>query len=56
MLLLGVRRQIRQQQLGKIMKKKAFLVVFGTRREAIKMAPLVHVLHNDERFESKVCV
>jgi UDP-N-acetylglucosamine 2-epimerase (non-hydrolysing) len=39
----------------KKMKKKV-LVVFGTRPEAIKMAPLVHVLHNDERFESKVCV
>ena len=36
--------------------KKKVLVVFGTRPEAIKMAPLVHALHNDERFESKVCV
>ncbi|MFM5068823.1 non-hydrolyzing UDP-N-acetylglucosamine 2-epimerase [Aeromonas veronii] len=32
------------------------LVVFGTRPEAIKMAPLVHALASDERFESKVCV
>ncbi|WP_219704222.1 non-hydrolyzing UDP-N-acetylglucosamine 2-epimerase [Marinomonas lutimaris] len=32
------------------------LTVFGTRPEAIKMAPLVHALANDERFESKVCV
>jgi UDP-N-acetylglucosamine 2-epimerase (non-hydrolysing) len=32
------------------------LTVFGTRPEAIKMAPLIHVLSNDERFESKVCV
>lgn len=45
----------KQLQLGKMMKKK-ILVVFGTRPEAIKMAPLVHALNNDERFESKVCV
>jgi len=32
------------------------LTVFGTRPEAIKMAPLVHALANDERFEAKVCV
>ena len=36
--------------------KKKILVVFGTRPEAIKMAPLVHALKNDARFESKVCV
>jgi UDP-N-acetylglucosamine 2-epimerase (non-hydrolysing) len=36
--------------------KKKVLIVFGTRPEAIKMAPLVHALNNDERFESKVCV
>tara|TARA_R110001583_G_scaffold169781_2_gene323002 strand:- start:18339 stop:19454 length:1116 start_codon:yes stop_codon:yes gene_type:complete len=32
------------------------LTVFGTRPEAIKMAPLVHALAKDERFEAKVCV
>ena len=32
------------------------LTVFGTRPEAIKMAPLVHALTNDERFDAKVCV
>lgn len=32
------------------------LTVFGTRPEAIKMAPLVHALATDERFEAKVCV
>ncbi|WP_298440394.1 UDP-N-acetylglucosamine 2-epimerase (non-hydrolyzing) [uncultured Ferrimonas sp.] len=32
------------------------LTVFGTRPEAIKMAPLVHALAVDERFEAKVCV
>lgn len=32
------------------------LVVFGTRPEAIKMAPLVHALADDGRFDSKVCV
>ncbi|AYO17491.1 UDP-N-acetylglucosamine 2-epimerase (non-hydrolyzing) [Vibrio owensii] len=35
---------------------KKILTVFGTRPEAIKMAPLVHALANDERFESKCCV
>lgn len=32
------------------------LTVFGTRPEAIKMAPLVHSLARDTRFESRVCV
>ena len=32
------------------------LTVFGTRPEAIKMAPLVHALSSDNRFEAKVCV
>lgn len=32
------------------------LAVFGTRPEAIKMAPLVHALKQDLRFEAKVCV
>lgn len=32
------------------------LTVFGTRPEAIKMAPLVHALANDSRFDAKVCV
>lgn len=30
--------------------------VFGTRPEAIKMAPLVKSLQNDERFESCLCI
>ena len=38
------------------MTKKKILTVFGTRPEAIKMAPLVHALAGDERFEAKVCV
>jgi len=38
------------------LKKKKVLLVFGTRPEAIKMAPLVHELSADVRFESKVCV
>ncbi|WP_050645238.1 non-hydrolyzing UDP-N-acetylglucosamine 2-epimerase [Vibrio coralliirubri] len=38
------------------MIKKKVLTVFGTRPEAIKMAPLVHALANDGRFESKCCV
>ncbi len=32
------------------------LSVFGTRPEAIKMAPLVHALSADVHFEAKVCV
>ena len=32
------------------------LTIFGTRPEAIKMAPLVHALAEDPRFEAKVCV
>lgn len=32
------------------------LIVFGTRPEAIKMAPLVKKLKNDIRFKTKVCV
>lgn len=38
------------------MARKKVLTVFGTRPEAIKMAPLVHALAADERFESKCCV
>jgi UDP-N-acetylglucosamine 2-epimerase (non-hydrolysing) len=38
------------------MIKKRVLTVFGTRPEAIKMAPLVYALAKDERFNSKVCV
>ncbi|MGY3915784.1 MULTISPECIES: non-hydrolyzing UDP-N-acetylglucosamine 2-epimerase [Aeromonas] len=38
------------------MLKKRVLTVFGTRPEAIKMAPVVHALAADERFEAKVCV
>ena len=38
------------------MNKKRILTVFGTRPEAIKMAPLVHALAADERFDAKVCV
>ena len=32
------------------------LVIFGTRPEAIKMAPLVRALRGDNRFKLKVCV
>ncbi|HBT3181222.1 UDP-N-acetylglucosamine 2-epimerase (non-hydrolyzing) [Klebsiella aerogenes] len=32
------------------------LSIFGTRPEAIKMAPVVECLKGDSRFESKVCV
>ena len=36
--------------------KKKNLIVFGTRPEAIKMAPLVKMFQNDTRFITKVCV
>ena len=35
---------------------KRILTVFGTRPEAIKMAPVVRALDADKRFEAKVCV
>lgn len=38
------------------MSKKKVLTIFGTRPEAIKMAPLVHALAADDRFEAKCCV
>jgi len=36
--------------------KKKHLIVFGTRPEAIKMAPLVKEFQKEESFETKVCV
>lgn len=36
--------------------KKKNLIVFGTRPEAIKMAPLVKAFLNDDSFDTKVCV
>ena len=38
------------------MAKKKNLIVFGTRPEAIKMAPLVIQLKKDTSFETKVCI
>ncbi|OOF08346.1 UDP-N-acetylglucosamine 2-epimerase (non-hydrolyzing) [Salinivibrio sp. MA427] len=38
------------------MAPKKVLTIFGTRPEAIKMAPLVHALADDARFEAKCCV
>lgn len=38
------------------MKKITILSIFGTRPEAIKMAPLVNILKNDIRFDNRVCV
>lgn len=35
---------------------KKILTVFGTRPEAIKMAPLVQALDEDNRFDARVCV
>jgi len=38
------------------MKKIKVMSIFGTRPEAIKMAPVVKVLEKDDAFESIVCV
>ncbi len=38
------------------MKKIKVLTVFGTRPEAIKMAPVVQALSSSKEFESRVCV
>tara|TARA_B100000900_G_scaffold315140_1_gene274006 strand:- start:13443 stop:14564 length:1122 start_codon:yes stop_codon:yes gene_type:complete len=38
------------------MAPRKVLSIFGTRPEAIKMAPLVHALEADARFHSGVCV
>ena len=36
--------------------KKKNLIVFGTRPEAIKMAPLVQIFLKNKNFDTKVCV
>jgi UDP-N-acetylglucosamine 2-epimerase (non-hydrolysing) len=36
--------------------KKKVLIIFGTRPEAIKMAPVVNTFQKSDRFETKVCV
>src|SRR5690606_17496999 len=41
---------------GRPMNKLKTLCVFGTRPEAIKMAPLAIQLAEDDRFDAKVCV
>jgi len=38
------------------MQNKKVIVVFGTRPEAIKMAPVVHALKDDVTFDVRVCV
>ena len=40
----------------KYMKKIKVMTVFGTRPEAIKMAPIIKELEKREEFESRVCV
>lgn len=40
----------------KIKKMTKNLIIFGTRPEAIKMAPLVKHFQKEEKFETKVCV
>lgn len=37
-------------------KKKKCLIVFGTRPEAIKLAPIIHAIKENKFFISKVCV
>jgi UDP-N-acetylglucosamine 2-epimerase (non-hydrolysing) len=41
---------------GRIINLKKILLVFGTRPEAIKMAPLVKAFENEQTIESKICV
>lgn len=38
------------------MKKIKVLIIFGTRPEAVKMAPIVKALKNEENFLTKICV
>jgi UDP-N-acetylglucosamine 2-epimerase (non-hydrolysing) len=38
------------------MNKTKNLIIFGTRPEAIKMAPLVKVFNDETSFETKVCI
>lgn len=38
------------------MSRIKIMSIFGTRPEAIKMAPVVKALEQDDRFESRVCV
>lgn len=38
------------------MYKKRILTVFGTRPEAIKMAPVIHALDESDCFDARVCV
>ena len=38
------------------MDKKKIIIVIGTRPEAIKMAPLIHLLKEDDELESIICV
>jgi len=45
-----------QEQSEKISMGKKVLLVFGTRPEAIKMAPLVKAFEKESSIESKVCV
>lgn len=35
---------------------RKFLIVFGTRPEAIKMAPVIHALSQSKQWEVKICV
>ena len=41
---------------GNKLSRKKIITIFGTRPEAIKMAPLVKELERREEIESKVCV
>lgn len=38
------------------MNKVKVLIIFGTRPEAVKMAPIIKAMENDEKFDYKVCV
>ncbi len=38
------------------MKKKIILIVFGTRPEAIKLAPIIHKLQNQKKYKILICL
>jgi UDP-N-acetylglucosamine 2-epimerase (non-hydrolysing) len=40
----------------RVIENMKILAIFGTRPEAIKMAPLIGILKQDERFSVRVCV
>lgn len=40
----------------KVLNMKVILFIFGTRPEAIKMAPIIKALQNEKNFSTKICI